>query len=100
MSNRIVFNVYEENRFTGLKNLTYSTILKTNLTAAEVVDFLEVYDGFRAYVVEGIALSFVDFSCLVISSDSIIKSGMDIGCPSRNIFLGDMSSLTMPPFPA
>lgn len=73
MSNRIVFRVYEENRFTGLKSLTYSITLKTNLTAAEVVDFLEVYDGFSAYVVEGIALSFVDFSCLVISSDAIVS---------------------------
>ena len=71
MSNLIVFNVYEEERLTGSKDLRYSTLLKTNLTATEVVDSFEVYEGFSICVVEGIALSFIDFSCINISPESI-----------------------------
>ncbi len=73
MSNKIVFNVYEEDRITGLKTHKYSILLRTTLTATEVVDLLEVCEGFSVYVIEGIALSFVDFSCFFIPSEYVIS---------------------------
>lgn len=73
MSNRIVFNLYEEDIKTGSKTLKYSTLLTTRLTATAVIDQLKVDDGFSAHVVEGIVLSFVDFSCINVSPEYVIS---------------------------
>ena len=45
----------------------------TELKAAAVVDHLKVNDGFSAHVVEGIVLSFVDFSCIHVSPDYVVS---------------------------
>lgn len=66
-----MFSLYEEDVITGCRTLKGSTLLITELTAAEVVDYLEVYEGFSAAVVEGIALSFVDFSYFHDFSESV-----------------------------
>lgn len=73
MSNRIVFNLYEEDIETGIKTLKYSTLLTTRLTATAVIDQLKVDDGFSAHVVEGVVLSFVDFSCIHVSPEYVVS---------------------------
>ena len=73
MSNRIVFNLYEENIETGDKSLTYSTLLTTKLTATAIVNQLNVDEGFSVHVVEGIVLSFVDFSCIHVSPEYVVS---------------------------
>ena len=72
MSNRILINVYLEDRITGTKDLKYSDVIVTPLTASEVVDSFEVNEGFFAQVTEGLVLSFVDFSCIILSPKEII----------------------------
>ena len=42
MSNRILINVYLEDRITGTKDLKYSYVIVTPLTASEVVDSFNV----------------------------------------------------------
>lgn len=73
MSNRILINVYSEDRITGTKDLKYSDVIVTPLTASEVVDSFEVNEGFFAQVTEGLVLSFVDFSCIILSPEEIIE---------------------------
>ena len=46
MSNRILINVYLEDRMTGTKDLKYSDVIVTPSTATEVVDSFEVNEGF------------------------------------------------------
>lgn len=72
MSYRIVFNLYKEEIETGSKTLEYSTLLTTRLTATAVIDLLKVDEGFSVHVVEGIALSFVDFTCINVSIKYVV----------------------------
>ena len=73
MSNRVVINVYDEDRETSSQELIYTDVVVTSLSAAGVVDYFEVSEGFYAHVIEGHVLSFVDFSCITVSSENIIK---------------------------
>ena len=73
MSNRIVINVYDEDRDTGSQELIYTDVVITSLSASEVVDYFKVSEGFSAQVIEGQVLSFVDFSCITVSTEDIIK---------------------------
>jgi len=73
MSNRILINVYLEDRMTGTKDLKYSDVIVTPSTATEVVDSFNVNEGFYVQVTEGLVLSFVDFSCIILSPEEIIE---------------------------
>lgn len=73
MSNRILINVYLEDRITGTKDLKYSYVIVTPLTASEVVDSFNVNEGFYVQVTDGLVLSFVDFSCIILSPEEIIE---------------------------
>ena len=73
MSRRIVLRVYQEELVTGEKELMYSDIIVTKLTASEIVNFLRVDDGFSACMVEGYVLSFLDFSCIAVQADKVIS---------------------------
>ena len=73
MSNRIVFNLYEDYIVIGEKTLKYSTLLTTELTATAIIDLLKVDDGFSVHVIEGVVLSFVDFSCIHVSPEYVIS---------------------------
>ena len=66
MSKKIVLRVYQEERFTGEKKLMYSDVIVTEITASEIIDFLQVDDGFSVCIVEGNVLSFLDFSCIAV----------------------------------
>ena len=74
MSNKIIFNLYEENIANESKTLRYSTLLLTELTATAVVEHLNVHDGFSVHVIEGVVLSFVDFSCIQVSPNYVISA--------------------------
>jgi len=73
MSKRVVLHVYEEDRLTGEKQLKYSDVVVTELTASEIVDFLQVDNGFSACIVEGRVLSFLDCSCIVLPVDVVVN---------------------------
>lgn len=73
MSYRVVINVYDEDRETTSRELVYTDVVVTSLTATEVVDCFKASEGFSVQVIEGLVLSFVDFSCITVSTEDIIK---------------------------
>ena len=73
MSKKIVLRVYQEERFTGEKKLMYSDVIVTEITASEIIDFLQVDDGFSVCIVEGNVLSFLDFSCIAVQADKVVS---------------------------
>ena len=73
MSNRVVINVYDENRETNSQELIYTDVIVTSLSAVEIVDYFEVSDGFSVHIIEGQVLSFVDFSCITLPTENVIK---------------------------
>lgn len=84
MSNRIVINVYDEDRDTGSQELIYTDVVITSLSASEVVDYFKVSEGFSAQVIEGQVLSFVDFSCITISTEDIINKAKELPLMDEN----------------
>ena len=78
MSKRVVLRVYQEELFAGGKELMYSDVIVTELTASEIVNFLRVDDGFSVCIVEGNVLSFLDFSCIAVRADEVIARLKDI----------------------
>ena len=73
MSNKILINVYLEDRVAGTKDLKYCDVIVSPFTASEVVDSLGVNEGFFVQVTEGLVLSFIDFSCIILSPEEIIE---------------------------
>lgn len=73
MSNRVVINVYDEYRETNSQELIYTDVIVTSLSAVEIVDYFEVSDGFSVHIIEGQVLSFVDFSCITLPTEDVIK---------------------------
>ena len=84
MSNRIVINVYDEDRDTGSQKLIYTDVVITSLSASEVVDYFKVSEGFSAQVIEGQVLSFVDFSCITLSTEDIINKAKELPLMDEN----------------
>ena len=76
--------MYDEDRDTGSQELIYTDVVITSLSASEVVDYFKVSEGFSAQVIEGQVLSFVDFSCITISTEDIINKAKELPLMDEN----------------
>lgn len=73
MEKRIVFTVYTESLETEEQEQVYSCVIITNWEMEEINRHLDFQDGFSSMMIEGCTLSFVDFTCLTVSPDAVIK---------------------------